>query len=167
MAEIAVAQLGSDGIDEPLFCKLVAEATIRRIVPIALRAAAALHPQQEHKANLTAAADACETEGTADSAYAASKVCGDALRSVFNGRFNAAADEMAKHQLWAAYFASESARVSAESAAEAAQHGLLSCAGHAADMAASIAARAAGATGSKEATYNTLKIAADIGVAAL
>jgi hypothetical protein len=40
MRRIAIAQLGSDTIDQTVFVKELALATIRKIVPIALKAAA-------------------------------------------------------------------------------------------------------------------------------
>jgi hypothetical protein len=40
MREVAIAQLGSNEVDQVSFVKYVAEQTIRRIVPIALRSAA-------------------------------------------------------------------------------------------------------------------------------
>src|SRR5688572_33015278 len=42
MRKLAIAQLGSEEIDQQAFAKLVCEGAIRRIVPIALRAAAKL-----------------------------------------------------------------------------------------------------------------------------
>ena len=72
MAKIAIAQLGSDGIDDVLFAKELARLTIMRIVPIALRSAAKLHTDAIHKKALLSAAKLCESEGTATAARAAS-----------------------------------------------------------------------------------------------
>jgi hypothetical protein len=64
MRRLAIAQLGSDQIDQQEFARLLAEETIRVIVPIALRAAASTHKEQKHKDALELAAKNCETEGT-------------------------------------------------------------------------------------------------------
>ncbi|MGH8164181.1 MAG: hypothetical protein ACREP1_07610, partial [Rhodanobacteraceae bacterium] len=48
MRKLAIAQLGSDRIDQVAFAKIVAEQTIRRIVPLALRAAASANPLRAH-----------------------------------------------------------------------------------------------------------------------
>lgn len=61
MRRVAIAQLGSAGtIDEVAFAKRLTELTIRRIVPVALRAA-----------GLEEEAKRCEEEGTAEAAEAA------------------------------------------------------------------------------------------------
>lgn len=74
MRRLAVAQLGSVGtLDEKAFLAHVVDMTIRKIVPRGLRAAATLHPQQEHKAKLEAAAQNCE--------HAASDAASDAARA--------------------------------------------------------------------------------------
>lgn len=70
MRALSVAQLGSDAIDQVAFMKLVAEGLIRRVAPMALRAAASLQPEP-HKAKLLAAADRCERDGNAAAADAA------------------------------------------------------------------------------------------------
>jgi hypothetical protein len=72
------------------FAKRVASETIRQIVPVALRAAADVHPDAQHQAALRAAADRCADEGTAAAAAA----------------------------VWAAASAAEWAAASAHSAAE-------------------------------------------------
>ena len=67
---VAIAQLGSRGVvDGQRYLALLAEKVIRRIVPIAMRAAAAKNPK--HAAALEAAAVRCEQEGTLESARAA------------------------------------------------------------------------------------------------
>ena len=70
LRRLAVAQLGSDTIDQTKFSRLLAEKATRRIVPIALRAAASVHPEAKHRDALEAAAIRCESEGTADAAAA-------------------------------------------------------------------------------------------------
>ena len=59
-----MAQLGSAGVlgDDREFSRRVVEMTIRRAVPIGLRAAARLNPK--HAEALEAAAGRCEREGT-------------------------------------------------------------------------------------------------------
>ena len=69
MRKLAVAQLGSDNIDQKAFAKIVAEQTIRRVLPIALRNAANANP--EHAEALNKAAKNCEELGTLDAANAA------------------------------------------------------------------------------------------------
>ena len=58
MRKLAIAQLGSNEIDQNEFRKLVVVGTVKRILPIALRAAAAHIP--EHKEALEVSAKACE-----------------------------------------------------------------------------------------------------------
>src|SRR5690606_36318053 len=69
MRKLAVAQLGSERIDQQHFADIVAEQTIRRVVPIALRAAAKVNPG--HAGLLEAVAVRCESEGTKEVAVAA------------------------------------------------------------------------------------------------
>ena len=72
MRKLAIAQLGSDAIDQKAFAKLVTEGSIRKIVPIALRAAASRNPK--HAEALEAAAIRCELEGTGEAAKWAREV---------------------------------------------------------------------------------------------
>lgn len=60
MKRLAIAQLGSNTIEDAVFVKELTRLTIRTIVPIALRAAASIHPSAEHKEKLEAAAIDCE-----------------------------------------------------------------------------------------------------------
>jgi len=72
MRRLALVQLGSAGaIDDNDFARRIAEMTIRKIVPIALRAAAVLHPDAERKTALEASAKRCELEGTESAARSA------------------------------------------------------------------------------------------------
>ena len=66
MRKLAIAQLGSDAIDQKAFAKIVVEKIIRQIVPIALRAAASRNPK--HAEALEVAAVRCENEGTGSAA---------------------------------------------------------------------------------------------------
>lgn len=65
MRRLAIAQLGSDQIDQTAFAKALAEETIRLIIPIALREVAKV---VSHSEALEAAAVECEQEGTEASA---------------------------------------------------------------------------------------------------
>lgn len=58
MRKLAIAQLGSDTIDQERFREIVVRETIRQIMPIALRATAEL--RAEHAGNLKYAAELCE-----------------------------------------------------------------------------------------------------------
>jgi hypothetical protein len=72
LLKLAIAQLGSDTIDQRKFVKIVAEQTIRKTVPMALRAAKIRNPK--HAEQLEVAAANCESEGTAASARQARAV---------------------------------------------------------------------------------------------
>jgi hypothetical protein len=61
LRRLAVAQLGSDGIDQAKFVRIVVEQTLRQIVPRALRAAKLRNPA--HSDKLEAAAAQCERDG--------------------------------------------------------------------------------------------------------
>src|SRR5215469_861985 len=70
LRRLAIAQLASAGVlDKRAFVQRLAELTIRRMVPIALRAASKLNPRNADA--LEAAAVRCEREGTVESARAA------------------------------------------------------------------------------------------------
>lgn len=91
LRRLALAQLGSEIIDDADFTCRVVEMTIRRFLPIALRAAASLHLQSQHKEALKAAAKTCEQTGTgaaeaaawAAARAAAGAAAGDKLLSDF------------------------------------------------------------------------------------
>jgi hypothetical protein len=73
LRRLAIAQLGSAGaLDDREFMRRVAEMTIRRAVPVGLRAAAKLNPKNADK--LEAAAVRCEHEGTREACKAAQKI---------------------------------------------------------------------------------------------
>lgn len=86
MKRIAIAQLGSIEIDQNQFAKELALATIRRIVPIALRAAAKLHPEQKHIDALNDSAAECETcdDGASRAARAAANAADAAAYAAAN-----------------------------------------------------------------------------------
>ena len=73
LRRLAIVQLGSSEIDDNEFARRVVEMTIRKIVPIAMRAAALIHPMPEHKLALENSALLCEKEGTESAAKSAAK----------------------------------------------------------------------------------------------
>lgn len=82
LRRLAVAQLGSrDVLDDREFAKRVSTLAIRKAVPIALRAAASIHHDSNHKAKLLAAADRCEKEPTLENARSARDVARSASAS--------------------------------------------------------------------------------------
>jgi hypothetical protein len=125
LRRLAVAQLGSrDILNDKEFAARVAEYAIRTSIPIALRAAASIHPDPVHVQSLRDTANRCEIEGTEGAARAAYA----AARAAYAAR---AADA-------AAYAADVAARAAARAAAYAAD-----AAAYAADVAARAAAYAA------------------------
>jgi hypothetical protein len=122
MRRLALVQLGSAGVvDDNAFARRIAEMIVRKIVPMALIAAAACHLEQKHKDALKAAAVRCELGGTQEAGWAA--------RS---------ADAAGRAARWAAYSAARSADAAGEAAGRAARS---------ADRAARWAARSADAAG--------------------
>lgn len=81
LRKLAIAQLGSDQISQQDFVKLVAEGCIRRVLPIALRAAASVNPKFADA--LEGEAKRCETEGTKEAAKSASGVAGKARTDAY------------------------------------------------------------------------------------
>ncbi len=73
LRRLGVAQLGSAGVlDEQEFVRRVVEMTIRKSLPLALRASAKLNPK--HADKLEAAAMRCEAEGTREAAQHAKEI---------------------------------------------------------------------------------------------
>ena len=107
MRAVAIAQLGSKGvIDSAKFVRLLAEYTIREIVPIALRWAAKANPK--HAEPLEAAAVKCEQDGNKDAAAdAAAYAAADAAD---------AADAAVDAATYAAYAAAYAAADAADAA---------------------------------------------------
>jgi hypothetical protein len=166
LRRIAVAQLGSDQIDEVKFAMEVALRTVNIIVPIALRAAAEL-AAKPHKEALEKAAYACEVAKDLDAArYAASDAASyasdAAARSASYAASSAArsASDAARSASYAARSAARSARYAASSAARSA-----SSAASSASSAASSASDAARSASS--ASDAVLAQASDIGLEAL
>ena len=140
MKRIAIAQLGSIEIDQNQFAKELALATIRQILPIALRAAAKLHHEQKHIDALNDSATACET-------------CDDAAAYAAANAANAAA-----------YAAARSAANAANAAARSAANAANAAARSAANAAARVAAYAAAYAAARD---EVLSLMAEIGVEAL
>jgi hypothetical protein len=151
MRRVAIAQLGSDEIDQRAFAKIVALETVRQILPIVLRNAARKIPA--HKAALLKAAKDCANA-------AALAAAGDAARDAArDAAWDAAvaAGDAARDAAWDAADAAEAAE-----AAVAAVAARDAEAAWAAAYAAGDAARAARAVPKK-----VLPIAAEIAVQAL
>ncbi len=66
LRKLAIAQLGSDAIEQKAFANLVVKGTIQKIVPVALRAAAKLNPKFADE--LEVASVRCEVDGTGSAA---------------------------------------------------------------------------------------------------
>jgi hypothetical protein len=122
MHDLGLALLGTADIDCATFVRRLAEGTIRRVLPIALRVA-----------GLVEQADRCEREGTRDAAYAVSSAVSSAASAVSSASSHAAA--------YAAYAASADSDYAAAAAAD-------SAAARAADYAAAAAADSASAAAS-------------------
>jgi hypothetical protein len=109
LRRLAVAQLGSAGVlDDRAFMRRVAEMTIRKAVPIGLRAAAKMNPK--HAEKLDACAVRCETEGTresCDEARAVARAAAYAAYAAYAAAAYAAAD--AAYAAYAAYAADDAA----------------------------------------------------------
>ncbi len=137
MWPLALPQLGTAGKDRKAFLNKVVEGTIRRIVPIALRATAKVHTDEKHRSALEAAAVRCENEGTLADADAAAY----AAYAAANAAANAADAD-------AAYAAANAAANAADAAANAAYYAANAAyaaanAAYAADAAANAAYAAA------------------------
>ena len=130
MRKIAVAQLGSDNIDQAEYAKRLALKTIQKIVPLALRAAAGMKGNEAHREKLNAAASACESTVELSSAS-------DAARDAASCAARAASDA-ARYAASAASAASDAASYAARDASYAA-----SCAARAASDASDAASDAA------------------------
>jgi len=128
MRRVAIAQLGSDALDQVDFSNRLATEVIRQIVPIALRAAASMQKDEKHRDALEVAAKQCEAKPTEANARSARKA---AYAAAY-----AAADAAAAYA--AAYAAADAAAAAAYAAADADAD-----AAAAADYAAAAAAYAA------------------------
>jgi len=114
LRKLAIAQLGSDSIDQALFVRIVVEQTIRQIVPRALRIAKKRN--SAHADKLEAAAVRCEQEGSKEAAqHARSTAAADAYAYAADAAA-AAADAYA----YAADAAAAAAAAASAAAADAA-----------------------------------------------
>lgn len=105
MRAVAIAQLGSMGVvNGALYTRRLTEATIREIVPIAMRAAAKVNPG--HAQLLESTAGRCEAEGTAAAADCAAKAANcayaDYAATYAAKAAECAADYAAKAATWLA-----------------------------------------------------------------
>jgi len=138
LRRLAVAQLGSRGVlNNKEFVRRVIEMTIRKAVPVGLRAAAKLNPK--HAKALEAAAVRCEVEGTREAAREGERVArayadADAADAAAAAHAYAAADAAYA----AAYACSDAAHAAyaAADAAYAAAHAYVAAADAAHDAAA-------------------------------
>lgn len=73
LRKLAIAQLGSDTIDQNKFSQILIKLTIQRLLPFLYRDLAATPKIATHKVELLAAADRCEQDGTKESAWQAQK----------------------------------------------------------------------------------------------
>jgi hypothetical protein len=107
MHDLGLALLGTADIDRTEFVRRLAEGTIRRVLPIALRAA-----------GLVEQADRCEREGTRRSAHAAASAADAATYAAYAA--DAADDASARAATGDYVLANASARAAADAAADAA-----------------------------------------------
>jgi len=120
LRRLALAQLGSAGVlDEKEFIRRVVEMTIRKAVPVGLRAVASRNPT--HAKDLEAAAVRCEQEGTRESARNGERVARAAYAAADAAYAAAAADAYAAAaaDAYAAYAAAAAAAYAAYAAAAA------------------------------------------------
>jgi hypothetical protein len=145
MRKLAIAQLGSDTIDQNAFREYVVVETVKRILPIALRAAGALIPA--HRDALEAAATACEVVVDLASARATARA---ARETAYDGSRRRRRRRRRRRHAAAAAYAAYAAAYAAD-AADAAAY---------ADAAAAAAVKA-------KARIKVLSLAAEIGLEAL
>ena len=112
---LALAQLGTAGRDRSKWVKLLTENIIRRVVPIALRAAADVHHDQTHRDALRREATRCEEKGASEAAKSAYACAKSAYAAAYSVAYSAAYAANA-----AAYAAKSAASVAASAAASAA-----------------------------------------------
>jgi hypothetical protein len=121
MRRLALVQLGSAGtVDEHEFVKRCADFAIRKMVPIALRAAAKLQTDAAHRQVLLDAANRCEVEGTRESAQGARKAAADAADAADADAADAAAYAAAAYAAYAAAYAADADAADAAAYAAAA-----------------------------------------------
>jgi hypothetical protein len=153
LRRLALAQLGSAGVlDDREFARRVVEMTIRKAVPVGLRAAARRNPK--HAAALEAAAVRCETEGTREAAREGERVAAAAYAAYAAAAAAADAAADAAYAAYAAYDAAAAA-AAADAAADAADAAAAYAAYAAADAAAAYAAADADADADADAAART------------
>jgi hypothetical protein len=164
MRAIAIAQLGSNRIDQVEFAKLLALATVKILLPKTLRTLAALF-EGAIKEALLGSAEKCSVVGDLSAAESAAKSAESAAKSAAWSAESAAksAESAAESAAWSAESAAESAAAawSAESAAWSAAWSAESAAESAAKSAESAAKSAAWAAESA-ARDSILRFAADM-----
>jgi hypothetical protein len=161
MRRLAIAEFGSDEIDQLEFAKRVALRTIQRIVPVALRLAAGTKANAKHAAELLKQALLCEGATDLAAARAAASYAARAASYAARAASYAAGDAARAASYAAGDAASYAAR--AARAARAAASYAASYAASDAARAARVASRAAGAAASDE----VLTMLADIAVEVL
>jgi hypothetical protein len=117
LRRLAVAQLGSNVIDDRDFAARLAKATIQRVLPPMLRRVADLFPS--HAEKLRACADQCEQDGSEASALAASSAASSAYSAASSAAYSAADSAASSAASSAAYSAADSASSAAYSARDA------------------------------------------------
>jgi len=121
LRRLAVAQLGSAGhLDEKEFVKRIATHAISVSVPLALRSAASIHKNAEHRAALIEAAVRCEKEQTKQAALDARNTAADAADAAADAYAAYAADAADAYAAYAAAAAAADAYAAAAAAADAA-----------------------------------------------
>ena len=170
MRRLAIAQLGSRDLSKAQqteWLRLVVEGVIRKIVPLALRAAAPLQ-KEPHKSALAQAAVNCEqshNRTAADAAAAAAAAAADAAAAAAYAA--AAADAYAYAAYAAAYAAAAAAYAYGADAAYAAAYAYAAyaaAAAYGADAAAAARAARAAADAYAAARDEPLRMLADIAV---
>jgi hypothetical protein len=165
MRLLAVAQLGSDKIDQRRFAKEVVVGTVKKILPIALRAAAKALPA--HAEALEVCAVACEAAIDFAAARSAAQKSREVTKTVRADATYAAADA-AYAAAAAAYAAADAAAAYAAYAADADADAdaAAAAAAYAADAAADAAAAYAADAAAAAAAYAAAAYAADAAAAA-
>ncbi|MGD9881234.1 MAG: hypothetical protein AB7F22_07695 [Reyranella sp.] len=156
LRRLALAQLGSKGVlDDSEFAKRVAELAIRSSVPVALRAAASIHKNAEHRQKMLDAAARCEKKGTkaaANAAYAAyaaayaaaTAAAANAAYAAYAAAYAAANAAYAAYAAYAAATAADNAAYAAAAATAAAYAAAAAAAANAATRDRSLAEFAEG-----------------------
>ncbi len=135
LRRLAIAQLGSSGVvDDSRFVRMVVELVISKQLPLALRAAASVHPDKNHKSKLLDAAIRCEKEKSTYAADAADY----AADAADYAAANAADAANAANAAYAAYAADAAYAAYAADAAADAAYSAAYAAADAADAAAGI-----------------------------